>query len=151
MTLTADEADFMREGGTGLHTIIEAHPDVDWSEVAIGLKPEAGYKPSKEEQESLDKIRRIARRLKKGQGYYILRTDCGYLQDVDGWLQCRAHEDERRPTTCQTFEMGSGECLVMRVARGVNTIEEVGPVLVKFVPGLKKAIKSGAVPRAQAS
>lgn len=52
-------------------------------------------------------------------GVFKLITDCGNLILKEGWLQCAAHEDPRRPQACREFAVGSVACDNVRQFRGI--------------------------------
>lgn len=53
---------------------------------------------------------------------YLLKTNCGYLKQEDGWFKCVAYNDVRRPKVCGEFQEGSFQCQMLRITNGVDKI-----------------------------
>lgn len=122
MQLNQEEVVYLESVGTQLSPVLEARPGRDW------LKYSKTSQFILETQEQKVAITH-ANRLKIGQGFYQLVSDCGNLVLRDGWYQCDAHDDPARPEICKTFTPGSEACWDMRVHEGVTLPEEV-PVFI---------------------
>lgn len=95
MPLSADEADFLTDAGTGFEEYT--------SERSLAGKILHRLTDPHSEESTLMK----------------LTTDCGHL-DVDestGRLICEAYYDERRPKICGDFKMGSYACGLLQLKR----------------------------------
>ncbi len=112
----------METVGTELEPVLEARPGRDWVKFS---KTSRFVLETHEQKAALS----YANRLRVGQGFYKLMSDCGNLILRDGWYQCDAHSDPARPEICQTFIAGSESCWDMRVHEGVTAPEEV-PVFI---------------------
>lgn len=62
--------------------------------------------------------------LEAGYGRYIMEGTCGYLKATpDGDTHCSQYE--KRPQTCQRFEVGGSQCVIQRQIHGVDEMSEV--------------------------
>lgn len=116
MALTRSDVKFMKAGGTALDTVLPAVDDICWAglgEIVVD---------GDEDGDIAKRMNKFTDGMKEGEGFYVLRGDCGYLEEVDGLYQCNAYEDPNRPRICQDFTAGSVGCLALRIAHGVEKI-----------------------------
>ena len=71
----------------------------------------------------LDKDSGIVENLKANHGVYVLLDRCGHVVERNGWLQCGAYYDPRRPEACDKFTMGGEQCIKIRESGGLIQVE----------------------------
>lgn len=97
--LTDKEADFLQEAGTKLQMIIPPLPG------SINLLEQSDLTVSK---------------VPANHGVYLLTKKCGLAKKKDGWIQCKAKNNPRRPKACNKFKEGGEICQLMRSDRGID-------------------------------
>lgn len=137
LPLSADEAEFLRAGGTDLKEFLPAGDGVRWGNRLYfrrHFKAKDIFDPT---HETNFIKKRVIGTLKRGQGLYGLETDCGYLMQTDeGPAICGVHESPERPDICGSFTEGSWSCRQIRERRGVGMdTEEINLNLVKSALG----------------
>lgn len=104
--LTDDEADFIKSAGTSLQQVMPPLP------IAV-------FYFQKPKVPDLS-IALNSSKIPAGHGLYILKERCGHVVEKDGWLQCGAYNDLRRPKVCGDFPIGDNTCREIRKSRGVD-------------------------------
>lgn len=126
--LTRKELSFMKRGGNEFKTIAEPeYRDRDAVFCPVGVIRVRDNPPT---------IRRVGtmQPLAKGLGRYIMEGPCKYLEDTkEGWQSCSVYD--KRPGTCQRFEMDSQECRNLRELHGVDEASSA-------IEGLRSALQN---------
>lgn len=114
MELTAEELDFMEEGGNTLFTIAKP-ADHDRNDIPYPY----GLDLSQDAPELLFAKDHPYEPLNAGLGRYMLLETCAYLEtSPEGWERCSVYAE--RPAVCRNFEMAGHKCRLMRMNAGVD-------------------------------
>lgn len=107
LPLSTEEAETLRAVGTVLKELLPAGEGVNWSQRSY-------FKENAPDNRRF--LKRKAKNLQPGQGFFGLESDCGFLEETaDGMSVCGVHDDEElRPDICGIFDAGSFACRQIR-------------------------------------
>ena len=106
--LTDKEAEFLGEGGTQI------------SQVLPPFSIEVDYFPKPANYDAHQLSTAPTRQLKSNHGLYVLNSKCGYVKEENGWQQCRAFHNPKRPRICGEFPEAGNTCRLIRISRLVD-------------------------------
>lgn len=120
MELDANEADFMRSGGTQLQEILPATPGLVWRKRYKEVR-RIILEHALEDDFNSQVVEFMAARLKPGQGLYKLQEDCAFLDTQGEFPMCTIYDNPNRPNICHDFKEDSFGCHDIRADAGLET------------------------------
>lgn len=99
LPLTDEEVVFLKQSGRELEQVIPPLPE------SINL---------------LTRSTLLVNQVSAHHGVYLLTNRCGYAEEKEGWVQCNAKKNPRRPKLCHKFKEGGTGCKIVRQIRGVD-------------------------------